>query len=186
MTRRSRVQIPPPLLEPGCPERGHFPAHHTLHDASGRSTGSQLHNKTCITTTSSHRPNLRPISRSVPTSSKPGGAVQRDRRLVAADDPSDDCVETVGGRQAKEFLQQRLAGSLTLAVTAHVDRVLDAGAVRGRSRYGDSEPKPTTSPASSATRTACAPDWAESHTCCSASDRGTRSNVTVDSATSTL
>ena len=56
----------------------------------------------CISTTSSQRPNLRPTSRSEPTSSKPHAAVQRDRRLVAADDARDHRVEAVVGGRASE------------------------------------------------------------------------------------
>ena len=57
--------------------------------------------------TSSQRPNLRPTSRSVPTTVEPAAPVQRDRRLVAADDAGDHGVEAVGSASATQLGEQR-------------------------------------------------------------------------------
>src|SRR5689334_5085384 len=58
-------------------------------------------------------------------------AVQRDRRLVAADDPGDDGVESVVGTEPDDLAQQQLADALAAAVAVHVDGVLDRRRVRG-------------------------------------------------------
>ena len=83
-----------------------------------------------MSTTSSHWPNLRPTSRSTPTSSNPHRTVESDRRRVAADDAGDHRVEAVVAGQVDEVREQRGADPGALRVTPHVHAVLDRRRVR--------------------------------------------------------
>ena len=82
-----------------------------------------------MSTTSSQRPNLRPTSRSTPTSSKPHASMQPDRRLVAPDDAGHDGVEAVGAGEGDQLGEQAPADALAPRLVVDVDRVLDGGAV---------------------------------------------------------
>ena len=83
----------------------------------------------CISTTSSHRPNLRPTSRSTPTSSKPQARCRAIDASWPPDDPGHHGVKAVGAGQPDQLLEQAPADPLALAVGVHVDRVLDRGAI---------------------------------------------------------
>ena len=85
-----------------------------------------------MSATSSQRSNLRPISRSTPTSSNPQRGVQRPRGLAGGLDAGEHGVEAATARRcrAARSTSSRPMPS-AVAVAAHVDRVLDAGAVRG-------------------------------------------------------
>ena len=60
-----------------------------------------------MTATSSQRLNLRPTSRSTPTSSKPQACVERPRRRAAGLDPGHHGVEAAGLRDVEQAEQQR-------------------------------------------------------------------------------
>ena len=79
----------------------------------------------CMTTTSSHRPSLRPTSRSVPTISKPQRRCSEIDGVVPADDPGDHRVVAVLLCQSDELREQLTTDAGPAVVAAHVDRVLD-------------------------------------------------------------
>jgi hypothetical protein len=81
-----------------------------------------------------------------------------------------------------------LADAAAAEVAVDVDRVLDGGAVGGRSLYGDSDAKPTTWRVCVVDRDDRGEGAAARviHRCWSSTVRGTRSNVAVVCSTSRL
>ena len=70
-------------------------------------------NRHCMTATSSQRLNLRPTSRSMPTSSKPHLAWRRRRGLAAGLDAGHDRVEAAGAGDVEHLGQQQRADAET-------------------------------------------------------------------------
>ena len=83
-----------------------------------------------MTATSSQRLNLRPTSRSTPTSSNPQAAWSAREAVAAGLDPGHDGVEAAG-RGHVDHVRSSSArpDAVAVVVPAHVDRVLDRGPV---------------------------------------------------------
>ena len=83
-----------------------------------------------MTATSSQRLNLRPTSRSTPTSSKPHASCSARDAVPLGFDPGDDRMETGIGGDADHVLHQPAPDAETRVLARHVHRVLHGGAVR--------------------------------------------------------
>ena len=144
------------------------------------------HSRRCITTTSSQRPNFRPTSRSVPTTSKPWARCRAIDASWPADDAGEHGVEAVRHGHRQQLAEHGSADTSALPVTTDVDGVLDRRAVGGPVPVRRQRPEADHLAPSTATTAAYAPARAEIQARWSSSDRGTRSNVAVDSSTSAL
>ena len=118
-----------PRSAPGPPTTAH--RRRAARDPRVPAPGS-AQSRHCSSTTSSHRPCLRPTARSTPTSSKPHDGVQADRRLVAVHDPS----RTRRGTRCPSPRSSRSASSRPPTPrparrAVDVDGVLDGGRVGG-------------------------------------------------------
>ena len=97
--------------------------------------------------TSSHRLNLRPTSRSMPTSSKPHDSCRAIDASLAPEIRANTAWNPDAAATREQLVDDQLADALAVAVAAHVDGVLDAGAVRGallvrRQRRRSRRPRP--------------------------------------------
>ena len=107
----------------------------------------------CISTTSSQRPNLRPTSRSTPTSWKPHA---RWSPIDASCPPRSghDGVKAVGGGHRRQLGRRPRPTPRPLAVAPRRPNPRRWCDRPGRGRYGDSEPNPRTRSWSSTATTA--------------------------------
>ena len=143
-------------------------------------------------TTSSHRPNLRPTSRSVPIISNPHDCVQCHRGVVVPADAGHDGVEAMSLGQAEQLVQDGPPDAQPLGPLRHVDRVLDGRAVGGPGPIGAianrtrrRRPRPSSSVVT-ATTAGWAPECPVDHSSWSSSDLGLMSNVAVPDSISRL
>ena len=124
--------------------------------------------------TSSQRLNLRPTSRSMPTSSKPHVACRAARPSPPASMRANTAWNPDAAATSSSSVSDQLADALAVAVAAHVDRVLDAGAVGGpllvRRQRAEADDLAASSAGSTATIAAKAPVRSAIHCCWSASD----------------
>ena len=96
------------------------------------------------------------------------GCVQRDRCIVAADDPGHARVEPVGRGGGDQLREQRPTDALALVVAVHVDGVLDRGGVGRPVTPRRQRPEAADHAlVRSATTTARAPDRSACHARCS-------------------
>ena len=158
--------------------RGRRPAVAT--ELAGGSSAASCR-RACMMATSSQRLNLRPTSRSMPTSSKPHAACRRATPSPLAAIRANTAWKPESSATSSSSVDDQLADALAAAVAVDVDRVLDAGAVRGallvRRQRAEAD-APCRRP-STATIAANAPERSAIHSCWSSSERGTRSNVAV-------
>ena len=92
-----------------------------------------LQSRRCISTTSSHRPNFRPTSRSVPTSSKPHAECSA---IDASLSPAMRAItewKPCELRELEQLVEEQPPDAATLVLGEQVHRVLDGGGV-GRAR----------------------------------------------------
>ena len=98
-----------------------------------RSRLAGRYKRRCISTTSSHRPNFRPTSRSVPTSSKPHAACSA---IDASLSPAMRAItewKPWSSRELEQLVEDQPPDAATLVLGEQVHRVLDGGGV-GRAR----------------------------------------------------
>ena len=87
----------------------------------------------CMSTTSSQRPNLRPTYAFAADLLEAALAVQRDRRVVAADDTCHHGMESVVGPERQDVTKQGLAHTVAPWFAVHVNGIFDRRHV-GRTR----------------------------------------------------
>ena len=84
-----------------------------------------------------------------PTCSKPHLRVQRDRRVVTADDAGDHGVEAVIGGEVEQVAEQELADARPRLSRCTYTESSTVGTYAGRGRKGESDAKPSTASSSS-------------------------------------
>ena len=140
----------------------------------------------CITTTSSQPPNLRPTSRSVPTTVNPTAWCSPIDALVPVGDAGDHGVEAPGLGHPHHLLHELLAEPFASRRLVHVHAGLHRGPVGGPGPVLAERGEPQHLAGDFGHHTPRAPSRSRSHACWSANERGTRSKVWVVCSTSWL